>query len=111
MATTLSPRELKLPLVQTAFHGGATAIGFALGHRFPLFAQLTAITVSCGRFLFAEVNGERVCTMLIPNFSTRHAALNALTGAVLAFGVTYATTPRDVPLEDADQMPHQPSYS
>ena len=49
--------------------------------------------------------------MLIPNFSTRHAALNALTGAVLAFGVTYATTPRDVPLEDADQMPHQPSYS
>ena len=102
----LSPRELKLTLVQTGSAATlATAIGLALGHRFPLFAPLTAITliqVLCAphrrglwMFLFGEVNGALVCTLFIPHFSTRHAALNALVGALVAIGVAYATTPRN----------------
>jgi hypothetical protein len=106
MATMLSPREWRLTLVQTGSAAIlATAIGLALGHRFPLFAPLTAVTliqVLCAPhrrglwlFLFGEVNGALAVTVFIPNFSTRHAALNALTGAVTAIGVAYATTPRD----------------
>jgi len=102
----LSPRELKLTLIQAGSAAIlATAIGLALGHRFPLFAPLTAITmiqVLCAPhwrgfwlFLFGEVNGALFSTMFIPNFSTRHAALNALIGALVAIGVAHATTPRD----------------
>jgi hypothetical protein len=106
MAVLLSPRELKLTLVQISSAAIlATALGLAVGHRFPLFAPLTAVTliqVLCAPhrrglwlFLFGEVNGALVCTMFIPNFSTRHAALNALIGAIVAIGVAYATTPRN----------------
>lgn len=103
----LASREWKLALVQTGSAAIlATAIGLALVQRFPLFAPLTAITVIqvlCAPhwrgfwlFLFGEVNGALACTLFIPNFSTRHAALNALIGAVVAVGVAYATTPRDL---------------
>jgi len=107
MATLLSPRELQLTLVQTGSAAIlATAIGFAFGHRFPLFAPLTAITViqvlcaphwrGLWLFLFGEVNGALAATVFIPNFSTRHAALNALAGTLVAIGVASATTPRDM---------------
>jgi len=106
MAVLLSPRELKLTVIQISSAAIlATALGLAVGHRFPLFAPLTAVTliqVLCAPhrrglwlFLFGEVNGALVCTMFIPNFSTRHAALNALIGAIVAIGVAYATTPRN----------------
>jgi hypothetical protein len=83
----------------------ATALGLAVGHRFPLFAPLTAITliqVLCAPhhrglwlFLFGEVNGALICTLFIPNFSTANAALNALIGGLAAVVVAYATTPRN----------------
>jgi hypothetical protein len=106
MAVLLSPRELKLTLVQIGSSAIlATALGLAVGHRFALFAPLTAITliqVLCAPhqrglwlFLFGEVNGALLCTLFIPNFSTSHAALNALIGAAVAVGVAYATTPRN----------------
>lgn len=106
VAVTLSPREVKVVVLQlTSAAVLATALGLAMGHRFPLFAPLTAVTliqVLCAPhrrglwlFLFGEVNGALVCTMFIPGFSTRHAFINALTGVVVAFGVAYATTPRE----------------
>src|SRR5688572_28368062 len=106
MATMLSPRELKLTLVQTGSAAIlAAAIGLATGHRFPIFGILTAITlvqVLCAPhrrglwlFLYGGVMGALVCTVFIPNFMTRYAALNSVIGAVVAIGVAYATTPRD----------------
>ncbi len=102
----LSPRELKLTAVQISVAAVlATAIGLLAGQRFPLFAPLTAVTliqVLCAPhrrglwlFLFGEVNGALVCTMFIPGFSTRHAFMNALVGAVVAVAVAIATTPRN----------------
>ncbi len=102
----LSPRELKTTLIQVGSAGVlATALGLAMGHGFPLFAPLTAITliqVLCAPhhrglwlLLFGEVNGALVTTLFIPHFSTSHAALNALIGAVVAVSVAYTTTPRD----------------
>lgn len=83
----------------------ATALGLAMGDRFPLFAPLTAVTliqVMCAPhrralwlFLFGEVNGALAATIFIPAFSTRHAALNALIGVVVAFAIAYATTPHN----------------
>jgi hypothetical protein len=102
----LSPREFRLTLVQISVAAVvATALGLLLEHSFPLFAPLTAVTliqVLCAPhrrglwlFLFGEVNGALVCTMFIPGFSTRHAALNALIGAIVAVVVAIATTPRN----------------
>lgn len=107
MATkTLSARELKLTVVQVSLATVlATAIGLMVEQRFPLFAPLTAATliqVLCAPhhrglwlFLFGEVNGALAATIFIPHFSTRHAALNALIGVIVAIGVAYATTPRN----------------
>ena len=102
----LSPRELKLTLVQTgsaAFLG--LAIGLAVSRRFPLFGVLTAVTlvqVLCAPhrralwlFLFGAVTGALVCTLFIPGFPTQHATVNSVIGAAVAVGVAYATTPRD----------------
>lgn len=99
-------RELKLTAVQVTLSGVlATAIGLMIERGFPLFAPLTAITliqVLCAPhhrglwlFLFGEVNGALAATIFIPHFSTRHAALDALVGVAVAFGVAYATTPRN----------------
>lgn len=101
-----SPRELRLAIVQVTAAGVlATIFGLLLDLRFPLFAPLVAVTliqVLCAPhrrglwlFLFGWVNGALATTMFVPNFSTRHAALNALIGAVVAIGVAYATTPRN----------------
>lgn len=106
MATLQSRRELRLTLVQVGSAAIlAAAIGLAIGDRFPIFGILTAITlvqVLCAPhrrglwlFLFGEVNGALLCTVFIPNFVTRYAALNSLIGALVAIGVAYATTPRD----------------
>jgi hypothetical protein len=106
MATLLSPRELKLTLVQVGSAAIlAAAIGLAIGKRFPIFGILTAITlvqVLCAPhrrglwlFLFGGVNGALLSTAFIPNFVTRYALINSLAGALVAVGVAYATTPRN----------------
>jgi hypothetical protein len=105
MVVLLSPRELRLTLLQISSAPVlATALGLAIGNRLLLFAPLTAVTgvqVLCAPhrrglwlFLFGEVNGAFITTLFIPGFSTGHAAINALIGAVVAVGVAYATTPR-----------------
>ncbi len=106
MSAILSPRELKLTLIQVGSAGGlATVLGYAMGHAFPMFGTLTAITliqVLCAPhhrglwwFLFGSVIGALLCTLFIPGFSTEHAVLNALVGAAVAVAVAFATTPRD----------------
>jgi hypothetical protein len=102
----LTPRELRLTLIQVIAAGTlATGVGYLAHNVFPLFAPLTAITliqVLCAPhrrglwlFLFGEVNGALICTMFIPGFSTRYAAINALIGALAAIAVAIATTPRN----------------
>jgi hypothetical protein len=102
---SLSKRELKLSVVQVSLAAViATAIGLMVEQRFPVFAPLTAVTliqVLCAPhrrplwlFLFGVVNGALATTLFIPHFSTQHAALNAMIGVAVAFGVAYATTPR-----------------
>jgi hypothetical protein len=106
MATMLSPREMKLTLVQTGSAAFlATAIGLAVGHGFPLFGLMTAITlvqVLCAPhrrplwlFLLGAVAGALASTMFIPGYPTQHASLNSFIGAAAAVGVAYATTPRN----------------
>jgi hypothetical protein len=102
----LSPRELRLTTIQVTAAGVLSiAVGYLVSPNFPLFAPLTAITliqVLCAPhrrglwlFLFGQVNGALVCTIFLPGFSTKHAAMNALIGALSAVAVAIATTPRN----------------
>src|SRR5262245_43806056 len=97
-------REFKLTIVQVSLAAVfSTAIGLMVERSFPIFAPLTAVTlfqVLCAPhqravwlFLFGGVNGALVTTLFITNFSTSHAALNALIGVAAALAVAFTTTP------------------